>query len=140
MDMNRVIKSAVLSAMVAATTLTALPAAQAGDGWKHRHWHRGGHGDAVAAGILGLAVGALAVGIATNNDRYYEPGYREVRPRPRPDRNYYVRDPDVVYLDSSLEPWTVGWYEYCEDRYRTFDPGTGTFMGYDGREHFCVAR
>jgi hypothetical protein len=26
---------------------------------------------------------------------------------------------------------------YCAQRYRSFDPASGTFMGYDGRRHPC---
>jgi hypothetical protein len=141
--MNRIFKIAVLSAAVVATTLATLPAASAGE-WRHwRHHDRGGNGgDALAAGVLGLAAGALIVG-ALNNPQpsYYDPGYddyyREPRPRPAPVRRYYV-EPQVVY-NSYAEPWTRGWYEYCSDRYRTFDARTGTFTGNDGEQHFCAA-
>lgn len=34
-------------------------------------------------------------------------------------------------------PWTPGWYRYCAAKYRSFNPGTGYFVGYDGRHHFC---
>lgn len=138
--MNRFIKTAVLSLAVAATTLATLPAANAGDrNWRHRH---GGHGydhsngaDIAVAGILGLAAGALVVGLANQNDPepVYDNYYR--KPRPRPVREY----PETVYYGGSFEPWSRDWYEYCSDRYRSFDPQSGTFMGYDGREHFCVA-
>ncbi len=152
--MNRLLKSAVLGLAVTATTLSALPAAQAGDGWRHRHY-RYDSGDVVAAGVLGLAVGALAgAATATRPDYYgyydepvpvyrepvygerlYREGpvrvYREVRPRPRPVRDYYVA--------SGLEPWSPEWYDYCSQRYRSFNPRTGTFTGYDGLKHFCQA-
>lgn len=139
--MNRILKTAVLSVAVAATTLAALPAANAGD----RYWrnHHGGHdryrsnngADLAAAGILGLAAGALVVGLAAQNnpEPVYDNYYR--KPRPRPVREY----PETAYYQGSYEPWSRGWYEYCSDRYRSFDAQSGTFMGYDGREHFCVA-
>lgn len=157
--MNRLLKSAVLGLAVAATTLSALPAAQAGDGWRrHGYYHNdyNSNGDLVAAGVLGLAVGALAAGVATA-PRYYEPApiygepvyvepayrepvrvYREPRPRPAPDRGYYV-EPEVVYATGAFEPWSAEWYDYCEGRYRSFNPRTGTFTGYDGLQHFCQA-
>src|SRR5881628_2572489 len=50
----------------------------------------------------------------------------------------YVQ-PRVVYADRYAEPWTRDWYEYCSDRYRTFNSRTGTFTGNDGEQHFCVA-
>lgn len=26
---------------------------------------------------------------------------------------------------------------YCADRYRSYDPSSGTYLGYDGQEHAC---
>ncbi|QPC91287.1 BA14K family protein [Mesorhizobium sp. INR15] len=145
--MNRIFKTAILSAAVVATTLATLPAANAGD-WRRHHGR--GNGDAIAAGVLGLAAGALIVGALNNNNRQpsyndydgydgYDDGYyREVRPRPAPIRRYYA-EPRVVYNQGYAEPWTRGWYEYCSDRYRTFNARTGTFTGNDGDQHFCTA-
>jgi BA14K-like protein len=31
-----------------------------------------------------------------------------------------------------------GHVDYCMRRYRSYDPGTNTFMGYDGRRHECL--
>jgi len=140
--MNRFLKTAILSVAVAATTLTTLPAANAGDRyWRHngRHYHDHSRGnDLAVAGILGLAAGALAVGLTSQPapEPVYVNPYRQ--PRPRPVRDY----PETVYLDEyegAYEPWSSEWYDYCSDRYRSFDPRTGTFVGYDGAEHFCVA-
>ena len=131
--MNRIFKTAVLSAAVAGTMLAALPAANADDWGHHRRHH---NGDAVAAGVLGLAAGALIGGALANDapppyaDRYYDDGYydRDVVVRPAPVRRYYA-EPQVVYADRYAEPWTRGWYEYCSDRYRSFNSRTGTFTG-----------
>jgi hypothetical protein len=141
--MNRLFKTAVLSVAVAATTLAALPAANAGDrywrrGDRHYHQYNYDSGDLAAAGILGLAAGALVVGLASQPEPepVYANPYRQ--PRPRPIREY----PETVYLDEyagGLEPWSAEWYDYCSDRYRSFNPRSGTFVGYDGQEHFCVA-
>ena len=136
--MNRLFKTAVLSIAVAATTLATLPAANAGDrywrrGDRHYHNYHSDSGDLAAAGILGLAAGALVVGLASQPEPAYANPYRQ--PRPRPIREY----PETVYLDGALEPWSPDWYDYCSDRYRSFNPRSGTFMGYDGQEHFCVA-
>ena len=135
--MNRIFKTAILSAAIAATTLATLPAANA-DEWRHHRHH--GNGDAVAAGVLGLAAGAL-IGGALANSRpsygYYGPGYDDYY-RPAPVRRYYAQ-PQVVYADRYARPWTRAWYEYCSDRYRSFDARSGTFIGNDGEEHFCIA-
>ena len=140
--MNRIFKTAVLSAAVAATMLVALPAANADDWGHHRRHH---NGDAIAAGVLGLAAGALIGGALANDqpppyaDRYYDDGYdSDVVVRPAPVRRYYA-EPQVVYADRYAEPWTRGWYEYCSDRYRSFNSRTGTFTGNDGEQHFCSA-
>jgi hypothetical protein len=144
--MNRFLKIAVLSAAVAATTLTALAPADAGDRWRH---HRDNGDEVLAAGVLGLAVGAIAGSALADNPPYRpvyeypiydEPLYEETpyaspRPvvvRPRPARPYYTEV-------RGLEPWSAEWFRWCGDTYRSFDPDTGTFVGYDGDEHFCVA-
>jgi hypothetical protein len=30
-----------------------------------------------------------------------------------------------------------GWIAYCARQYRSFDPYTGTYLGYDGLRHYC---
>jgi BA14K-like protein len=146
-EMNRLLKNALLGLAVAATTLSVLPSAQAGDGWRrnnrYNHYNRYDSGDVVAAGVLGLAVGALAAGVAAAArpgyyyyDRvpaYGEPVYRERVYREGPVRAYQAR----TYA-RGLEPWSPEWYDYCESRYRSFNPRTGTFTGYDGVRRFCA--
>lgn len=135
--MNNFLKTAIASIAVAATTLASLPAADAGERW-HRHSRH--DGDLAVAGVLGLAAGALIVGLASR-PAYREPVYAD--PLPQPYRGYgrAYAEPDIVYVDdyASLEPWTPQWYAYCSDRYRSFNERTGTFTGFDGRQHFCVA-
>ncbi|MBN9073708.1 MAG: BA14K family protein [Rhizobiales bacterium] len=93
-------------------------------GWRGNRWHDN-HGDAVAAGIAGLALGAIAAGALADRGPVYD------SPPPR-------YQPRYAY-EGSLRPWSRAWYRYCDQRYRTFDPGSGTYIGNDGREHFCVA-
>lgn len=131
--MKRLVTNVIATLAVASTVfVSAMPAAEAGS----RYHHRSNSGEMVAAGVLGLAAGALIVGAAQSQPRvvyrYSEPEYR---PRPvyeRPHRVYYERY-------ATYEPWTREWYRYCADRYRSFDPSTGTFIGYDGIERFCEA-
>ena len=68
--MNRIFKTAILGAALAATTLAALPAANA-DEWRHRHHGRHHKGDAIAAGVVGLAAGALIAGALSNPQPRY---------------------------------------------------------------------
>ena len=133
--MNKVIKAIVLSAAVAATTLTAtVGIAEARDrhGWnRHRH----DRNDALVGGAIGLATGMIIGGALASQPRYEErPIYVEPDYYPEPERRVIYRRPAPTF-----EPWTQSWYDYCSQRYRSFNPDSGTFVGYDGREHFCVA-
>lgn len=138
---KRPIATALLTAVVAVTGLAAVPApADARDkDWRHwrnerhhrdhdwrrhqpnysryyqRRWHRRSN-DWVGPGIAGFAAGALLGGVVAPN--VYSP-------------------PRVIYTPRGHRPWTASWYRYCENRYRSFDPASGTFLGYDGRRHMC---
>lgn len=142
--MNRILKTTILSGVVGAMALATMTTANADD-WRWRHHHRHhSNGDAVAAGVLGLAAGAIIGGVLASQPRdYYEPRYVERRaPRVYYERRYAVRSAPVrQYYRSGygMEPWTRDWYEYCSDRYRSFNARTGTYTGYDGEQHFCAA-
>lgn len=134
--MKPIIKYAVTGLALAATVLTVAPA-EARDHWRRHHRHD----DAVAAGIAGLAVGAIIGGLASQPSRVYvdppyRPAYRVYRPYPVYQPPRYDYRPAYTYR--GLEPWTPAWYRACSQRYRSFDPSTGTYLGYDGRRHFCT--
>lgn len=120
-------KALVAAALVGATALVFAVPAEAGRGWYggrhvyHHHRHHGG-GNAWGAGLLGFGVGALVGSALTPREVY-------VAPPPAP-----VYAAPVAY---GPEPWTPDWYSYCYSRYQTFNPNTGTFIGYDGLQHFC---
>lgn len=103
--------------------------------------HRNNDGDAAAAAIIGLAGVAIIAGALANANQ--PPVYDAY---PAPSGGYYPpapaapRGPKVITYASTLEPWTRDWYEWCDDRYRSFNPETGTYRGYDGRDHFCVPK
>jgi hypothetical protein len=93
------------------------------------HWGWGGVGAGFVAGAL---LGGALVG-----PRYYGPGPYYYGPGP-----YYYGGP--VY---SPGPYVVpGPYPapvagdavaYCMSRFRSYDPGSGTYLGYDGLRHPC---
>lgn len=59
----------------------------------------------------------------------------------RPQRQSQRRDDtkrDYAY-SGDLKPWTSAWRKYCSDRYQTFNPENGTYLGYDQKRHFCKA-
>ncbi|PLW77268.1 BA14K family protein [Cohaesibacter celericrescens] len=107
-------KTIATFALIAAIATVALPTSQA--------QAAGGRNAAFAIGaVTGLAVGAIAHDVAYRN------GHRNYRPN----RHHRVRH------SGRPAPWTRAWYRYCDARYRSFNPRTGYFRGYDGRRHFC---
>jgi hypothetical protein len=82
----------------------------------------------------GIAAGAI-VGGALLAPRYYgpRPYYYGSGPYYAPGP-YYV-DPGPVYAD----PGPIGGdpVAYCMQRFRSYDPRSGTYLGYDGLRHPC---
>jgi BA14K-like protein len=133
-------KTLFAAALVGVAALTLAAPAEAGGGWGRggyghggwgggpRYYHGGGYylgggGDAWAAGLLGLGVGAIIGSALTPQTVYVAP--------PGPPAPAYA---PVAY---GPPPWTPDWYSYCYSRYRTFNPRTGYFVGYDGVAYFC---
>jgi hypothetical protein len=89
-------------------------------------WRGGGFGWGLGAGLLGGAIigGALAA------PYYYGPGYY-------PPAYYgpgYYPAPAYGYGAPGYGGDGVA---YCARRYRSYDPGSGTFLGNDGLRHSC---
>ena len=82
---------------------------------RYRHGHGGA---ALGLGIAGALIGGAIIG-ATQPYGYYPPGYYgPVYVAPAP----YVGDDAVGY---------------CMRRFRSYDPYSGTYVGYDGLRHPC---
>jgi hypothetical protein len=87
---------------------------------------RGHRGGGVAAGI---AAGMLLGGLIASSPYYYGgPRYYYGPP------GYY---PPGYYGPIYRHYGPADWEAYCFSRYRSFDPYTGTYLGYDGRRHPC---
>ncbi|WP_061933545.1 BA14K family protein [Aureimonas sp. AU22] len=145
-------RKTLLALVTSAVAFTAaVPAAQA-DPWRHRD--RSNTGDVLLGGAVGLAAGAL-LGSALSQPRqpeYYAPapGYYEPPPRPvyvappsyedtipAPPRYYQPRQ--ARYYDD-YGTYTRGGgshVERCLARYRSYDPRSDTYVGYDGYERRC---
>jgi hypothetical protein len=140
--MNRFFRTTVLSAAVLATTLATLPAEARDRYGRHEprrphHERTSSDSDLIAAGILGLAIGAIVMSTLAQP----EPKGPVYRGDVLGDPQYFPPTPLPVSGGgaASLEPWSDAWFDYCEMRYRSFDPNTGTYTGFDGRKRFCVA-
>ena len=101
----------------------------------------------------GIAAGAVAAGVATgaavaygNNYGYYNDGYYD----PNAYGDSYAYDDGMTY-DTGLplvafdqpqgpvvgEQAMGGDASYCAQRYRSYDPASGTYLGFDGLRHSC---
>ncbi len=96
-----------------------------------RGWH-GYRGGGFGGAGLGLAAGAIIGGAilgATQPYGYYgsrgfDPGYA------------YAPGYDQGYV--AVSPYAGGnEVAYCEQRFRSYDPASGTYLGFDGRRHSC---
>jgi hypothetical protein len=89
---------------------------------------RGGYGWGVGAGFLGGALlgGALAA------PYYYQPGPYYPGPYYYPRAYYY---PEPGYYGGG--PRSGDPTAYCLQRFRSYDPRSGTYLGYDGFRHPC---
>lgn len=148
--MTKFARYALLSVALTTAAVSVASPASARDR-HHRNDDR-----AVALGLFGLATG-VAVGAAiANQPRYVEPDYVEpgyyaepsYMPPPPPPAPAYYPSRRSVYVNEYpaapvargiIEPWSPEWYDYCSARYRSFSPSNGTYVGYDGRAHFCIA-
>jgi hypothetical protein len=97
----------------------------------------GGHGGgaAVGAGIAGLAAGAIIGGAIANSQQpayyYGDQGYGAPAPV-YADPGY--GEPAPAYADQGGGGDAEA---YCAQRYRSYDPQSGTFLGNDGVRHPC---
>jgi hypothetical protein len=85
-------------------------------------WRGGG------AVIGGIAAGMILGGIIASSPYYYGGPYYYGPPP------YYAPSP-YYYGPGPYGP--PDWEAYCASRYRSFDPESGTYMGYDGVRHPC---
>lgn len=93
--------------------------------------HRNNNGAAIAAGVIGLGIGAAIA--SANQPRYYRDAPVYYRDAPV----HYRAAPRAVYAGGRYEPWSRSWYNYCSARYRSFDGSSGTFQPYNGPRQFC---
>jgi hypothetical protein len=86
------------------------------DGWRHRGFRPG----------VGFVVGsALGYGYGPYYDSYYGDDYAY-------DDYYDSGYPAAgVVVSGGVDP------AYCAQRYRSYDPASGTYLGYDGLRHPC---
>jgi BA14K-like protein len=97
-----------------------------------RGWRGGDRGGGFGGVGLGLAAGAIIGGAIVGATRPY--GYY----------GYSGYDSDYGYAPSygpgyaAPDPYAAGGeVAYCQQRFRSYDPGSGTYLGFDGLRHPC---
>lgn len=50
---------------------------------------------------------------------------------------YYAPGPRYAYAGPTPLLGEPDWISYCSAKYRSFNPATGTYLGYDGIRHYC---
>ena len=117
----KLLAGAAAIALAAGVMTTSTPASAAPWGW-HHGYHGWGWGDGLAAGIIGGAVAAATSPL-------WAPGYYGYGPGPAYVYDYVPAAPVVVGGGGD-----VGW---CEAHFRSYNPATGMYLGYDGVYHHC---
>ena len=139
------------AAALAITITTVLAAAgpASAQRWHHRGFGWGAAG--LAAGVVGGAVAAATSPFWApgyyGGYRGYPPGYAYA-----PGYGYddaYGYEPDYAYGTAPGYTYSPGYAygqgygtggrddAYCAQRYRSYDPASGTYLGYDGVRHSC---
>lgn len=86
---------------------------------------------AYTGAAVGSGAGALA-GVAKSEgdwNHIYYAAYNDCR-------NGFPEETPVNY--PVVPPWSEKWFEYCENKYRSFNPETGRYTTYTGAKKFCV--
>ena len=84
----------------------------------------GGAGVAIGAGIAGALIGGAIIG-ATRPQGYYG------------DQGYYGYPPGYYRPAYVAAPYGGDAVAYCQQRYRSYDPYSGSYLGFDGYRHPC---
>jgi hypothetical protein len=123
----------------------------------------GGRGGAAIGALIGGATGAIIASEGQRRGAYYywhstcyiqqpdgtwvvvAPNY--CAPPPPPPAVVYVPPPPPGYVAAPPPgyggapppppPANVSAVDYCAQRYRSYDPATGTYLGFDGQRHPC---
>jgi hypothetical protein len=92
-------------------------------GYRGGYRHRGYGGGFIPGAVAGAVIGGA---LASSSYGYYGPSYGYY------DDGYY--DDGAVAVAPPAGDDSVA---YCMQRYKSYDPASGTYLGYDGQRHPC---
>jgi hypothetical protein len=95
----------------------------------------GGRRGAGTGALIGTGVGAVGGAASTNatQSNAYWAAYNDCMSRSGPAPGQAVYDAGV----GGPEPWSEEWYDYCADKYRSFNARTGYYLTSTGQRRFC---
>ncbi|WP_336294246.1 BA14K family protein [Bartonella sp. CB169] len=109
----------------------------------HHHVSPNKSGDALTAGIVGLAAGAILGNVLKQPEQpqvvYQSIQHPQVVYQEVPQNRVIYEVQQTTTYQPVQQTQTARWLQYCQKKYRSFNPNTGTFRGNDGLEHFCYA-
>lgn len=90
---------------------------------------------------LALAVAAVPAAHAGGKGKGHHGGHHHGHHWKSPYKGHsYYGYPKYYYsypVTYGHAPWTPGWYLYCKTKYKSFNPATGKYLGYNGQYYFC---
>jgi len=103
-----------------------------GGGWHGGYgggYRRGGGGGFIPGAVAGAVIGGAIASQGYYGDGYYGSSYGYAP-------GYYD---DQYYDDGAVAVAPAGGDDgaYCAQTYRSYDPASGTYLGYDGLRHLC---
>ena len=119
-------KAAIATAVALVTALAAATPASARGGWHH-------HGGGWRGAGIGFAAGALIGGALASRPYGYGGGYGGYG---GPYYGSYAYGGGPVVVDEGYAAPDRS-DQYCSQRYKSYDPASGTYLGYDGDRHPC---
>ena len=97
-----------------------------------------GHGDGIGLGIgAALVTGAIIGGAMEQNQGYYPDQSYPVETYPTESYPVYSDQGPLYDAGGALVANDGGSVAYCQQTYRSYDPASGTYLGYDGMRHPC---
>ena len=108
--------------------------------------YRRGYGGEIAAGAIGAGI-ATGAAIAYGSSGYYGDGYYDPTYGDSYASDYGVTYDTGIPLVAYDQPAVVETgpvvaegvdASYCAQRYRSYDPASGTYLGFDGLRHPCM--
>jgi hypothetical protein len=131
MKILKILGAAAVLAL-AVPLMSATPSQAQGYGWHGGGWRGGGGWGRNDGFIPGAIAGAVVGGVIASQNGY--PGYYG-------NYGYYGGTPYYggPYDDGGevAEAPPPGDVNYCIQTYKSYNPRTGTYLGYDGQRHAC---